>query len=492
MAKFITGTKKNLFLLKMLKKKEIRDFGKDFLFYLKDALKYEKFVEIEGKVVLNSQMPPYGTEAFDRFLSLSSLLKEGKTAPISCHISVTQRCNFSCWHCSNWHRDEVEDLPLDLLLDTTHRLQEMGNCLIGLTGGEPTMRDDLEDIIRGIGPRSSVLLFTNGTGITEDRAKELKKAGLFSIAISLDHFRPEAHDKLRGHEGAFDIAIKAFDASKNAGLYVIAAAVPTGEMIQKNEVPQFYDFCRDLGVHEVRVLAPIPTGRIVGNKEARWCGTDEQKQMWEYAKKLNLTKDYPRITEFSYMESEGILGCTAGTFHMFIESDGTVTPCDMIPLSFGNIKEEGIEKAYELMSSTFKVPRYECYVRAAVGLFRKAFEAEGKLPFSKEKTLEITGRIKNKKMPEFFQKLGMQQPQFESKRPTVMKREKLDMRGLSCPQPVFNTQEKIWEMESGIIEVLVDDATAKHNVARTAEREGWDVEIKDKDDGEYLLILSKK
>lgn len=491
MAKFITGAKKDLILLKMLKRKEVRGLGKDFLFYLRNALKYEKFVKLDGQVVLNSQMPPYGSLAFDRFLSLSDMIKNGKTAPISCHISVTQKCNFSCWHCSNWYREEVEDLPLDLLEDTIGRLQDMGNCLIGITGGEPTMRDDLEDIIKAIVPKSTVLLFTNGYGITEERAKELKKAGLFSISISLDHFHPKIHNKVRGYEKAFDIAVRAFEAAKNAGLYVIAGAVPTREMIQKGEVTKFYDFCKELGVHEIRVLAPIPTGRIIGHREQRWCGTDEQQKMWEYAKKLNLDKNYPRISEFSLMESEGVLGCTAGTFHMFIETDGTVTPCDMIPLNFGNIKEEGIEKAYELMSSTFKVPRYECFVRAAVGLFRKAFEEEGKLPFSREKSMEICTRIKNKKMPEFFQKLGMPKPEFKEIKPKVLKKERLDLRGLKCPEPVFQTQEKIWEIGYGTIEVLVDNEQSKFNVEKTAEREGWEVETKDNRDGEYLIILSK-
>ena len=492
MAKFLTGAKKDLFLLKMLKRKEVRSLGREFLFYLRGALKYEKFIEIDGQVVLNSQMPPYGTEAFDRFLSLSDVIKTGKTAPISCHISVTQNCNFSCWHCSNWHRDPIEDIPLDLLSDTITRLQNMGNCLIGITGGEPTMRDDLEDIIKAIVPKSTVLLFTNGYDVTEERAKELKKAGLFSISISLDHFKEEFHNKARGNENAFKTAMNAFEASKNAGLYTIAGAVPTREMIQAGEVPQFYEFCKDLGVHEIRVLAPIPTGRIIGHRENRWCGTDEQQQMWNYAQKLNQDKNYPRISEFSMMESEGILGCTAGTFHMFIETDGTVTPCDMIPLNFGNIKEEGIEKAYENMTSTIKSPRYECYVRAAVGLFKKAFEEEGKLPFSREKTIEITSKIKNRKMPEFFHKIGMPAPEFEDRKPSELRHEKLDLRGLACPEPVFITQEKIWEMEAGTIEVTVGEEQAKHNVEKTAEREGWDIEIEDLGKGEFKLILSKK
>jgi TusA-related sulfurtransferase len=70
--------------------------------------------------------------------------------------------------------------------------------------------------------------------------------------------------------------------------------------------------------------------------------------------------------------------------------------------------------------------------------------------------------------------------------------EKIDARGLSCPQPIFKTQEKIWEMKEGVIEVLVDDPTAKQNVARTAEREGWKVDIKDMGNDEYILTLSKE
>ena len=70
--------------------------------------------------------------------------------------------------------------------------------------------------------------------------------------------------------------------------------------------------------------------------------------------------------------------------------------------------------------------------------------------------------------------------------------ERIDARGLSCPQPIFRTQERIWKMKRGVIEVLVDDGTAKQNVARTAEREGWGVEIKEMGDGEFLLTLTKK
>jgi len=69
--------------------------------------------------------------------------------------------------------------------------------------------------------------------------------------------------------------------------------------------------------------------------------------------------------------------------------------------------------------------------------------------------------------------------------------EHLDARGLSCPQPVFATQKLIWKMKSGVIEILVSDGTAKQNITRTAEREGWNVEVQDQEDGDYLLTLRK-
>jgi MoaA/NifB/PqqE/SkfB family radical SAM enzyme/TusA-related sulfurtransferase len=500
MARFLTGFMKEIATLKMLKLKEARELDPRFLLWMRKSSKYEKFVEIDGKIVMNSQMPPYGSEAFRRFLELMPRLKEGEKVPLSVNVSVTNRCNFSCWHCSNWGREEgQEDFPLDKLKETIRQMQDMGNCYIGLTGGEPTLRDDLEDIVEAIGERSHTILFTNGEKLNLERAKDLKSRGLFSASVSLDHFKPEIHDKLRGYKGAFDIAVKALKASEAAGLYTIAGVVPTREMINAGEVPTYYRFLRDLGVHEVRVLAPIPTGKLVGNREARWCGKDEEKQMWEYHMKLNKDKRYPKISEFSYLESEGLLGCMAGTYHFFIENDGTITPCDMIPMSFGNVIEEGFEPAYTRMAERFQVPRHQCYVRAAHALFKKGFDEEGKFPLSQEKSMEITGRVKNKRMPEFFKRLGMPPPVFDDEKPKQaagrggeVKKEKLDLRGLECPEPVWMTQEKIWDMEGGVLEVLVSEEEARDNVTKAARSEGWSVKTTSNGSGEYQLVLTSE
>jgi tRNA 2-thiouridine synthesizing protein A len=68
--------------------------------------------------------------------------------------------------------------------------------------------------------------------------------------------------------------------------------------------------------------------------------------------------------------------------------------------------------------------------------------------------------------------------------------DKIDARGLSCPQPVILTNKKIKEMGKGVFEILVDTDTAKENISRLAQQMEWDCEVKRRGD-EYLLVLKK-
>jgi tRNA 2-thiouridine synthesizing protein A len=68
--------------------------------------------------------------------------------------------------------------------------------------------------------------------------------------------------------------------------------------------------------------------------------------------------------------------------------------------------------------------------------------------------------------------------------------DKIDARGLSCPQPVILTNRKIKEMGKGVFEVLVDTDTSRENISRLAQQSGWDVEVK-KVDAAYCLVLRK-
>lgn len=69
--------------------------------------------------------------------------------------------------------------------------------------------------------------------------------------------------------------------------------------------------------------------------------------------------------------------------------------------------------------------------------------------------------------------------------------DRVDARGLSCPQPVLMATSKMKELKSGEMEVLVDNEVSRENVSRAATHEGWEVaDLKEKA-GEYTLVLKR-
>ncbi len=73
-----------------------------------------------------------------------------------------------------------------------------------------------------------------------------------------------------------------------------------------------------------------------------------------------------------------------------------------------------------------------------------------------------------------------------------MGKETVDARGLSCPQPVLMVMDKMRSLGKGKIEVMVDTDTAKENIVRAAESQGWQVKEIISEDMEYRLTLIKE
>jgi len=68
--------------------------------------------------------------------------------------------------------------------------------------------------------------------------------------------------------------------------------------------------------------------------------------------------------------------------------------------------------------------------------------------------------------------------------------EQFDVRGLSCPLPVVKVKNKLAELKEDTLEILVDTGTAKDNITRMANNNGWKVEAKEQGE-EYLLTITK-
>lgn len=328
--------------------------------FFKDYLTGEKTVCFMDKQVVNTHFPPYPSGAFNG-LANQLLGPADRRQMYSVTLAVTNRCHFNCWHCYNAGRNQ-HDLPLEVIRDLAGKLQEQGAIMIDLTGGEPLLRPDLEEICACFDDRSCVIVGTTGWELTPVRARSLRDSGVFGMGISLDSADESEHDRLRGKKGAFRVATQALTIAAEAGLYPYVVSVATREFLEHARFEAFMIFAKQLGALEVHLLEPCPTGRLAGRADVILTAA-ERRQIVQHQHAVAQRKDLPILSTFTYLEGAEAFGCGAGLTHLYIDGSGELCPCNLIPLSFGNIAQEPLETALARMRQYFRQPRATCIGR---------------------------------------------------------------------------------------------------------------------------------
>ena len=132
-------------------------------------------------------------------------LQKKSQFPLAVMMAVTGRCNESCPHCEATTDAHIQDeMSLDVIQSILSQLAAAGTLAITFTGGEPTLREDLCDIIAAASAEHFyVSLKTNASLLTDARVDALVSAGLSAVNISLYHDIPEAHDRFVGYPGSW-------------------------------------------------------------------------------------------------------------------------------------------------------------------------------------------------------------------------------------------------------------------------------------------------
>jgi cyclic pyranopterin phosphate synthase len=161
-------------------------------------------------------------------------------------ISLTQRCNLNCTYCHHEGEAAVStEMTIDEVLKIVKIAAGLGVIRVKYTGGEPLLRSDLNDIIRGTISMKleDVALTTNGS-LLRARAKGLAETGLRRLNISLASMVPDVYFKLTG--GDLKDALDGIREARKLGMeiklnMVIMKGINTGE------VDRFMGFARNLG-----------------------------------------------------------------------------------------------------------------------------------------------------------------------------------------------------------------------------------------------------
>lgn len=400
----ITGLGKDIALLLNFKSKQLRKMPLSALWYLRGTFRHEKFTRAGGGYVINTFMPPFPGRAFDRIIENSAnVFTYKKVSPYSAYIGLTDKCGFNCWHCSRIHRGGKE-ISAKRWIEAIGELLGMGICIIGFTGGEPLYRDDLETILGAIDDRAASILFTTGDGLDDKRAKALKKARLCYIAISLDHYEESRHNRLRGSDRAYAIALNAVKTSLDNNFYTAVQLTTRKETAEPDFLDKYLRFTAELGVQEIRVIEPMPTGRLISADKDGFLDEEQRNAIKEFHKRANRNVMLPKVASFAFLEDARLYGCGAGTQHIYIDAFGNVCPCDFTPLSFGNIRDESLKSAYERLSRYFSRPRDGCFILENIDKLRPYFDKT--LPIGLEESEKICAECSKGDLPAYYKRLG--------------------------------------------------------------------------------------
>jgi radical SAM protein with 4Fe4S-binding SPASM domain len=133
------------------------------------------------------------------------------TGPLLGTAVVTYRCNYLCSMCELPDRAKrqrqagVTEFTTEEWLDVVRGFRRLGTTALGITGGEPMLRKDLNEILRTAHDLGMVThVNTNGHFLEEDRCRALLETGVDSVNVSLDGCEAETHDRIRGVKGSFD------------------------------------------------------------------------------------------------------------------------------------------------------------------------------------------------------------------------------------------------------------------------------------------------
>lgn len=278
----------------------------------------------------------------------------------------TQRCNLHCKHCGSDCRriSDIPDMPAEDFLRVIDSITPHVNpneVNVVITGGEPLMRDDLEDIGLSLYRRGYPWgLVSNGLYLTAARLQSLMEAGLHAVTISLDGFADD-HNWMRGHPDSYSRAMNAIRMLVHER-ELVWDVVTCVNRFNYPYLDKLKASLYSIGVRRWRLFTIFPVGRAAEHPEFQL--TDEEfTGVMEFIK--HARKEKKMHVNYG---CEGFLGsyegdvrdyffsCNAGVSVGSILADGSISACPSIRSNFsqGNIYKDDFMDVWENRFQPFR------------------------------------------------------------------------------------------------------------------------------------------
>lgn len=265
------------------------------------------------------------------------------SAPYRMDLALTYRCNNDCEHCYNARERSFPELDTQEWKAMLDQLWELGIPHIVFTGGEPTLRADLPELIAHAESLGQITgLNTNGRRLADAGfVQSLVEAGLDHVQVTVESSDAAIHNQMVGSRSAFNQTVRGLRNALASPLFVMTNTT----MLRTNvhTLSTTLDFLAEVGVPTIGLNALIYSGRglIVGTG----LGERELQPILDTAVSRTEARGQRLIwyTPTQYCEFDptqhnlGVKGCTAALYSMCVEPNGDVLPCQSYYEPLGNM-----------------------------------------------------------------------------------------------------------------------------------------------------------
>lgn len=281
----------------------------------------------------------------------NSLIR-GQDTLRSIELAIDYRCQATCHKCysanlgTHFPNPNYVDKPMMTvgeIRNTIDQAMDLGLIHVNITGGEPTLRQDLVEIVEACRPKEiMVSLVTNALSLSKEKLRTLSELGLNLLQISLDSADAKTHDELRGVPGCYDKVMQTASWAREFGINLcLTTVLSTESTSNESETHKLLEIAE----RENAYLLICDSASIGG-----WAEKGEKVMTREQrdAALFELMK-HPLTRHHNMYNFRGSIGCPAAHEKVYITSHGDVTPCNLVHDSYGNVLNKPLVDIIENM-----------------------------------------------------------------------------------------------------------------------------------------------
>jgi radical SAM protein with 4Fe4S-binding SPASM domain len=282
--------------------------------------------------------------------------------PVLSEIALTYRCQNRCTFCyasAPERGRQFGDMTTAQILQIIDAIVDDARVpTVSFTGGEPTLRPDLPQLIAyAKSRRLRTNLITNGLRCgANGYADKLAEAGLDSAQVSLEAADAEIHDAIVGHPGAWRRTVRGISLLKSAGIHVHTNTTIT--RMNRHDLLALVDFLAKLGQPYLSMNMVIRTGDAVGSMEIGYGEIGDlvlpvKKRAEEHGMRLVWYSPVPLCLFNPVAHGLGSQSCSAADGLLSVAPDGSVLPCSSFEQGVGNLLREPFERIWNRRAARY-------------------------------------------------------------------------------------------------------------------------------------------